>query len=120
MLRPGNLFALSLRGTFVDTLLHTDLSVRRYHSYEVPWRLPRPGFHRRDSACLAGHTGTKKSPAGLARDIWCTMLICLIALDLHDYGHYHGAPPGDLKKMLTKFVTDLGFDDRPFGNVLAG
>jgi hypothetical protein len=33
MLRPGNLLALSLRGTFVDTLLRKDFSVRRHPSY---------------------------------------------------------------------------------------
>jgi len=60
MLRPGYLLALSLRGTFVDTLLRTDFSVRRYPSYGAPWRLPRPDFHRRDDACLAGHASIQK------------------------------------------------------------
>ena len=55
MLRSANLLALSLRGTFVDTLLRIDFSLRRYPSYGVPWRLPWPDFHRLDNACLAGH-----------------------------------------------------------------
>ena len=33
MLRPGILLALSLTGTFVDTLLRTDFAIRRYPSY---------------------------------------------------------------------------------------
>jgi len=55
MLRSGNSLALSLTGTFVDTHLRTDFSIRRYPSYGVPWRLPRPDLHRLDNACLAGH-----------------------------------------------------------------
>jgi hypothetical protein len=61
MLRSGNLLALSLTGTFVDTLLRTDFSLRRYPSYGAPWRLPRPDLHRQDNACLAGHA-YKKNP----------------------------------------------------------
>lgn len=34
MLRPDKLLALSLTGTFVDTLLRTDFAIRRYPSYE--------------------------------------------------------------------------------------
>jgi len=60
MLRPGNLLALSLRGTFVDTLLRTDFSIRRYPSYGAPWRLPQSDSHRLDDACLAGHAATQK------------------------------------------------------------
>ncbi|WP_340398421.1 hypothetical protein [Paenibacillus sp. FSL H8-0079] len=33
MLRPGLSLALSLTGTFVDTLLRTDFSIRKYPSY---------------------------------------------------------------------------------------
>ena len=55
MLRPGMLLALSLTGTFVDTLLRTDFAVRRYPSYAGTWLLPRPDLHRLEDACLAGH-----------------------------------------------------------------
>jgi hypothetical protein len=52
MLRPGMLLALSPTGTFVDTLLRTDLAVRKYPSYAGAWPLPRPDFHRLEDACL--------------------------------------------------------------------
>ncbi|ULO05354.1 hypothetical protein H1230_19905 [Paenibacillus sp. 19GGS1-52] len=34
MLRPGLSLALSLTGTFVDALLHTDFSMRKHPSYK--------------------------------------------------------------------------------------
>lgn len=34
MLRPGLLLALSLTGTFVDALLHTDFAMRKHPSYK--------------------------------------------------------------------------------------
>ena len=34
MLRPGMLLALSLTGTFVDTLLRTDFAIRKHPSYK--------------------------------------------------------------------------------------
>ncbi|ULO04952.1 hypothetical protein H1230_15930 [Paenibacillus sp. 19GGS1-52] len=41
MLRPGLSLALSLTGTFVDALLHTDFSMRKHPSYQgglaPPW-----------------------------------------------------------------------------------
>lgn len=55
MLRPGMSLALSLTGTFVDTLLRTDFAVRKYPSYTGTWLLPRPDFHRLEDACLSGH-----------------------------------------------------------------
>jgi hypothetical protein len=59
MLRPGMLLALSLTGTFVDTLLRTDFAIRKYPSYAGAWSLPRPDFHRLEDACLAGHAHKK-------------------------------------------------------------
>ncbi|GEM_PF-6076118 len=61
MLRSGNLLALSLTGTFVDTHLRTGFPIRRYPSYGAPWRLPRPDFHRLDNACLTGHAAQRKT-----------------------------------------------------------
>lgn len=52
MLRPGMSLALSLTGTFVDTLLRTDFAVRKYPSYTGTWLLPWPDFHRLEDACL--------------------------------------------------------------------
>lgn len=40
MLRPGMSLALSLTGTFVDTLLRTDFAMRKYPSYTGTWLLP--------------------------------------------------------------------------------
>lgn len=40
MLRPGMSLALSLTGTFVDTLLRTNFAVRKYPSYTGTWLLP--------------------------------------------------------------------------------
>ena len=60
MLRPGMSLVLSLTDTFVDTLLRTDLAIRRYPSYTGAWPLPRPDFHRLEDACLAGHATHKK------------------------------------------------------------
>lgn len=54
MLRSGNLLALSLIGTSVDTLLRKDFSLRKYPSYGAPWRLLRTDLHRLDNACFAG------------------------------------------------------------------
>ncbi|MNW29076.1 hypothetical protein D3C74_59210 [compost metagenome] len=59
MLRPGLSLALSLTGTFVDTLLRTDFPIRKYPSYTGAWPLPRPDFHRLEDACLAGHARHK-------------------------------------------------------------
>lgn len=61
MLRSGNLLALSLTGTFVETLLRTDFSIRRYPNYGAPWRLLRPDLHWLDNACLSGHATNKKT-----------------------------------------------------------
>lgn len=61
MLRPDMLLALSLSGTFVDTLLRTDFAIRKYPSYVGAWPLPRPDFHRLEDACLAGHATQKKT-----------------------------------------------------------
>lgn len=60
MLQPGLLLALSLTGTFVDTLLRTDFAIRKYPSYAGAWPLLRPDFHRLEDACLAGHAKTQK------------------------------------------------------------
>ena len=66
MLRPDVLLALSLTGTFVDTLLRTDFAIRRYPSYTGAWPLPWPDFHRLEDTCLSGHaTQKKKTPKGL-------------------------------------------------------
>ena len=54
------LLALSLTGTFVDTLLHTDSAACKYPSYEGTWLLPLPDFHRLEDTCLAGHAPIKK------------------------------------------------------------
>jgi len=64
MLRSGNLLALSLTGTFVDTLLRTDFSLHRYPSYGASWHLPQPDLHRQDNTCLSGHAAMKKLLAG--------------------------------------------------------
>lgn len=61
MLRPGMLLALSLTGTFVDTLLRTDFAIRKYPSYVGSWLLPRPDFHRLEDTCLAGHAPKQKN-----------------------------------------------------------
>ena len=61
MLRPGMLPALSLTGTFVDTLLRTDFAVRRHPSYAGAWPLPRPDLHRLEDTCFAGHAAQKKA-----------------------------------------------------------
>lgn len=63
MLRPGSLLALSLTGTFVDSLLHTAFTLRKNPSYTGAWPLPQPGFHRLDDACLAGHAVIKNTAA---------------------------------------------------------
>ena len=60
MLQPGLLLALSLTGTFVDTLLRTDFAIRKYPSYAGAWPLLRPDFHRLEDACLAGHAKWEK------------------------------------------------------------
>ena len=60
MLQPGLLLALSLTGTFVDTLLRTDFAIRKYPSYAGAWPLLRPDFHRLEDACLAGHAKGKR------------------------------------------------------------
>ena len=64
MLRSGNLLALSLTSTFVDTLLRTDFSLHRYPSYGASWHLPQPDLHRQDNTCLSGHAAIKKLLAG--------------------------------------------------------
>ena len=61
MLRPGRLLAPSPTGTFVDTLLRTDFSVRKYPSYAGAWPLPRPDFHRLENACLWARGKTKEA-----------------------------------------------------------
>ncbi len=52
MLQPGMSLALSLTGTFVDTLLRTDFAIRRYPGYMGAWSFPRPDLHRLEDACL--------------------------------------------------------------------
>lgn len=44
MLRPGMSLALSLTGTFVDTLLRKDFALRRYPSYEGGLAPPSVGL----------------------------------------------------------------------------
>jgi hypothetical protein len=61
MLRPDMLLALSLTGTFVDTLLRTDFAVRRHPSYTGAWPLPWPDFHRLEDTCFLGTPYSKKA-----------------------------------------------------------
>jgi len=67
MLRPGLLLAQSLTGTFVDTLLRTDLAIRKYPSYAGTWLLPRSDFHRLEDACLWARPNTTKSRVAAQR-----------------------------------------------------
>jgi hypothetical protein len=63
MLRPDMLLALSLTGTFVDTLLRTDFAVRRHPSYTGAWPLPWPDFHRLEDTCFLGTPYIQKTSA---------------------------------------------------------
>ncbi len=98
MLRSANSLALSLRGTFVDTLLRKDFSLRRYPSYGAPWRLPRPDFHRLDNACLAGHAKKEKRALWTDTYYWAPLDVTMFSYVVPVYikGKFIGVAGMDL------------------------
>jgi len=74
MLRPDMLLALSLTGTFVDTLLRTDFAVRRHPSYTGAWPLPWPDFHRLEDTCFLGTQYKKTADKGCRQFETCGSL----------------------------------------------